>query len=136
MNHKFYSKISFWLFVPVLCLLVGLQIKSILDTQWIPLVVLLVVTLFILSLLGRTYYLIEDNTLTIVCGFVYKLKINVHDIQKVEKTNSPLSSPALSVSHRIEIYYGKYDSIIISPQRQHEFIETLTTINKNIHTNL
>lgn len=67
---------------------------------------------------------------------MFKQGIDIKKIRKIEKTNNPISSPALSVRDRIEIYYDKYDSVIISPERQAEFIQKLKLINKNISTNL
>jgi hypothetical protein len=103
---------------------------------WGAVVILLAVIALILTLLFRTYYQIEGSSLKIVCGFIIYHQIDINRIRKIEKTNSPLSSPALSVSHRIEIFYNTYDSVIISPERQTEFIQTLKLINKNISTNL
>lgn len=103
---------------------------------WIGVVALLATTALILSFLLRTYYQIQGNTLKIVCGFVFKQEIDIKKIRKIEKTDSPISSPALSVRDRIEIYYDKYDSVIISPEQQTEFIQSLKLINKNISTNL
>ena len=107
-----------------------------LEKIWIMVGVLMVVKVLILSFLFRTYYQIEGNTLKIVCGFVFNETIEIKKIRKIEKTANPISSPALSVRDRIEIYYDKYDSVIISPERQAEFIRTLKLINKNISTNL
>ncbi len=103
---------------------------------WIGVVILLVATALILSFLFRTYYQIEGTTLKIVCGFLFKQEVDIKKIRKIEKTNNPISSPALSVRDRIEIYYDKFDSVIISPERQSEFIQALKLINKNISTNL
>lgn len=136
MYKRYNSKISYWLFVPILCLLIALEAKAIMDKTWPALAIILAVTGLIVNLLVRTYYVIENHKLTIVCGFFFKQQIDIANILKIEKTNSPLSSPALSIKHRIEIIYGKYDSVIISPERRAEFIETLTLINKNISTNL
>jgi hypothetical protein len=103
---------------------------------WGAVFILLAVMVLILSLLFRTYYEVEGSSLKIVCGFIIYQRIEISRIRKIEKTNSPISSPALSVRDRIEIYYDKYDSVIISPERQVEFIQTLKLINKNISTNL
>ncbi|WP_158561271.1 PH domain-containing protein [Emticicia sp. C21] len=103
---------------------------------WIGIIVLLGATALILSFLFRTYYQIEGDTLKIVCGFLFKQEVDIKKIRKIEKTDNPISSPALSVRDRIEIYYDKYDSVIISPERQTEFIQILKLINKNISTNL
>ena len=122
--------------MPILCLFIALETKAIIDKTWPMLAIILAVNGLIVNLLVRTYYVIETHKLTIVCGFLFKQQIEIEKIRKIEKTNSPISSPALSIKHRIEIIYGKYDSVIISPERRAEFIETLTLINKNISTNL
>ncbi len=122
--------------MPLLCFLVVLLIRMAVNHLWGGVFILLGVLGLILSFLFRTYYQIEGNTLKIVCGFIINKEINIREIHKIEKTSSPLSSPALSLSHRIEIFYNKYDSVIISPERQTEFIKLLKLINKNISTNL
>lgn len=136
MYSRFNSKISYWLFVPLLTFLLVLLVMASIDKVWGGVIILLAVKALILSLLLRTYYEIENQTLKIVCGFIYSQKIDIMKIRKIEKTNSPISSPALSIRYRIEIFYNTYDSVIISPERQAEFIETLKLINKNISTNL
>lgn len=136
MYQRYNSKISYWLFVPILCLFTALIIAAIIDKSWPMLIIMIFVTGLIVNLLVSTYYVIENHKLTIVCGFIFNQEIDIEHIRKIEKTNSPISSPALSIKHRIEIFYGKYDSVIISPERRVEFIKTLTLINKNISTNL
>lgn len=136
MDTKFNSKISSWLFLPLIFFLGILLVITIIDKSWGGAIILLGVTIFILSFLFRTYYVVEGKVLKIVSGFVFKKEIDVMSIRKIEKTNNPLSSPALSLKDRIEIYYSKFDSVIISPERQSEFIATLKLINKNISTNL
>lgn len=113
-----------------------LLVMTAIQKLWIGVIILLAATVLILSFLFRTYYQIVGNTLKIICGFVFKQEIDIKKIRKIEKTNNPISSPALSVKDRIEIYYDKYDSVIISPERQAEFIQKLKLINKNISTNL
>ncbi|RFS15401.1 hypothetical protein D0T08_14705 [Emticicia sp. C21] len=136
MYQRFNSKISYWLFVPLLCFLMVLLVMTVMQKLWIGIIVLLGATALILSFLFRTYYQIEGDTLKIVCGFLFKQEVDIKKIRKIEKTDNPISSPALSVRDRIEIYYDKYDSVIISPERQTEFIQILKLINKNISTNL
>ncbi|UTA68000.1 PH domain-containing protein [Emticicia sp. 21SJ11W-3] len=136
MQQKFNSEISYWLFVPIFCLFSALITTAIIDKAWPMLMIMVCVTAFMVNLLARTCYVIENRKLTIICGFLFKQEIDIENILKIEKTNSPISSPALSVKHRIEITFGKYDTVIISPERRAEFIEALTLINKNISTNL
>ncbi|MFD2523560.1 PH domain-containing protein [Emticicia soli] len=136
MDTKFNSKISSWLFLPLIFFLGILLVITIIDKSWGGAIILVGVTIFILSFLFRTYYEVEGKVLKIVSGFIFKKEIDIMSIRKIEKTNNPLSSPALSLKDRIEIYYSKFDSVIISPERQSEFIATLKLINKNISTNL
>lgn len=136
MDTKFNSKISSWLFLPLIFFLGIMLVITIIDKSWGGAIILIAVTIFILSFLFRTYYVVEGQVLKIVSGFVFKKEIDIMSIRKIEKTNTPLSSPALSLKDRIEIYYSKFDSVIISPDRQSEFIATLKLINKNISTNL
>lgn len=42
-----------------------------------------------------------------------------------------LSSPALSLD-RLEVFYNKFDSVIISPQNKEDFIVALQNINPAI----
>lgn len=122
--------------MPLIFFLGIMLVITIIDKNWGGAIILIAVTIFILSFLFRTYYVVEGQVLKIVSGFVFKKEIDIMSIRKIEKTNTPLSSPALSLKDRIEIYYSKFDSVIISPERQSEFIATLKLINKNISTNL
>jgi len=67
------------------------------------------------------------------CGFVINIRIDIATITKIEPTNTMLSSPALSFD-RIEVFYNKYDSVIISPGDKAGFIAKLQQINPAIVT--
>ncbi len=58
-------------------------------------------------------------------------KIDIGKISRIRKTKSLISSPAWSLD-RIEIFYNKYDSVIISPKNRKEFIQDLQKINSSI----
>lgn len=76
-------------------------------------------------------YSIDQEQLIIKGGFFYKIKIDIKAIRKIEKSNSILSSPAASLD-RIEIFYNKYDSLLISPKDRTAFIADLLEINPSI----
>ena len=63
--------------------------------------------------------------------FIVNDKIEILKIRKIEKTNSILSSPALSLD-RIAIFYNKYDEVYISPKDRDNFIKDLLEINPTI----
>ncbi|MDY8135377.1 PH domain-containing protein [Aquimarina sp. 2201CG5-10] len=90
---------------------------------------------FILFLFFKTNYSVENNTLIIKCGFLFKKNIDINTIKTIKKTTSLLSSPAPSFD-RIEIKYGKYDEIIISPRNKITFVKDLTSINPNIEIDI
>lgn len=89
---------------------------------------LLIIGLFILML--RLRYVIDSRFLTIKMSFWTK-KIDIKTIRKIEKNRTLLSSPALSID-KIEIFYNKYDSILISPKEKTKFIANLLEINPEI----
>ncbi len=79
----------------------------------------------------NTKYTIKGDFLYIKSGFFKYKPINIKTITKLQKTSNIISSPAMSFD-RIEIKYGKFDEIIISPKDKVGFAKDLTTINPNI----
>jgi hypothetical protein len=83
----------------------------------------------------KTEYAIVDKKLKIKCGlFTYK-PIAILDIKEITKTKNIIASPAPSFD-RIEIKYGKFDTIIISPKDKSRFVKDLTKINPDIKSNI
>jgi hypothetical protein len=93
------------------------------------------VYIFILHLFLKTAYIIDNNQLKIKCGFFSFKPIDIHTIKEVSKTKSIMSSPAPSFD-RIEIKYGKFDSILISPKDKHHFVKDLMEVNSNIQSKI
>ena len=89
-----------------------------------------VLVLVCLIIFGIRYDL-NGKTLIIKNSIFGKTKIDITEIRKVEKTSNLLSSPAPSITGRVEIYYGK-KSIVISPKFYEEFKSELLRINPNI----
>ncbi|MDD3773374.1 MAG: PH domain-containing protein [Weeksellaceae bacterium] len=92
---------------------------------------LFVIYALVLHLFFFTIYTIEDNQLKIKCGFFTYKPIPISAIKSISKTRSILASPAASFD-RIEIKYGKWDEIILSPQNKYEFAKDLCAINPEI----
>lgn len=98
-------------------------------------------------------YLLDSNApksaLFVVCGFVFllmwiwfgtgykvgggkikiyygpiRMTVKISEIRKIEKVKSPFTAPALSIN-RLDIMYGKYKNIQVSPKREEEFIKLL-----------
>lgn len=131
-----YSKIGMELVVP-LVLIFGTVLVLIINEKpnWIGIAILLPVILFVVHMFLTTKYTIEGDKLVIKCGFLYHKTIDINTIRRIAETNNLLSSPATSLD-RLEILYGKFDSVLISPRRKAEFINDIKRINPGIEVNL
>lgn len=131
-----YSKIGMELVVP-LVLIFGTVLVLIINEKpnWIAIAILLPVILFVVHMFLTTKYTIEGDNLVIKCGFLYHKTIDINTIRRIAETNNLLSSPATSLD-RLEILYGKFDSVLISPRRKAEFINDIKRINPGIEVNL
>lgn len=81
----------------------------------------------------NTRYKIENNTIYISYGLIKKT-IAIQDIKSIRQTTNPFVAPSLSV-HRIEINYGLYKTIQISPKDIPAFMGELQKQNPHIHLN-
>ena len=90
---------------------------------------------FILHLFLKTQYTIDNQKLKIKCGVFSFKPIDIEKIKEISNTKNIISSPAPSFD-RIEIKYGKFDKIIISPKNKMNFANDLTKINLNIKNNI
>lgn len=89
----------------------------------------------ILYLFFNTTYTIEGKILSIKCGFITYKPIDIMTIKSIAKSSNIISAPAASFD-RIEISYGKYDEVILSPKDKHLFAQHLVSINPNIQNKL
>ncbi len=79
-------------------------------------------------------YQIDNEHLTIHLGPFSYQKIKISDIEKVERSYNPLSSPAASLT-RLYIR-SKEKDMLISPADEDEFIRLLLSRNRNIQVNI
>lgn len=126
----FKSKIDWW-FGLILVYPIFLSITALLEGEWIGLLGLAGVVGFILILSKTTQYIINENQLIVKSTWIVNERIDISKIKKIEKSNSILSSPALSVD-RLLVRYNKYDEVLISPKEKKEFIDELLKINPAI----
>jgi len=136
----YYSKVSYTLLIIVLIIFFGPLVPNYISNGFnnnMCLMTLVLIILFglILHMFFNTNYKIQNEKLFIKCGFFKYRPINIEDIKKVSKSSNIISSPAASFD-RIEIKYGKFDEIIISPKNKIKFVEELQKINPNIINNL
>ena len=131
------TKISYGLLIFTLALCVATWAipafdGATLQTMVILSVVIIATIAFILHAFYCTRYWINDKEeLRIKAGFINDLTIPIDSITKVHKTSSLLASPAASFD-RIEVFYGKWNSVVISPKDKQGFTKALQTINPKI----
>ena len=132
MNRTFKSKIGPELVIPI-TLLMGTLLFVMINGKpaWLGIAILLCVIGFIIHMFITTNYTIDGNSLIIKCGILLNKTIDIKGIKKITETNNPLSAPAISLD-RLEISYGSYDSILISPKQKKEFIETIVSLNPQV----
>lgn len=136
MVKKYSSKISYGLLIFIFLVFFAPLITNLLHNPFnikvlIVLGLLIIVFGFILHLFFKTEYIIDNKKLRIRCGIFSYKPIEIDDIKEVSKTNNLISSPAPSFD-RIEIKYGKFDTIIISPKDKSKFAKDLRKINPDI----
>ncbi len=130
---KFRSKIDWWLLLIFIVVTANIVMKIYeenyhysLASNFPHLVIYSLVILVIWLPIFNTYYLVENNTL-IIRSLVFRWKININDITRIEPTHNPLSSPALSLD-RLKIYYmkdGRVATVMISPKDKEGFLNIL-----------
>lgn len=98
---------------------------------WQAIILLLATSTICLPTLFNTYYTIEENTLKIRSGILYKKDITIDSIRKIVETNNMISSPAPSLD-RLELFYNSFDSVLISPKDKAGFIRAIQAINPEV----
>ncbi len=138
---EFKSKVGYGILIPVLALLVAITLLPVITGSPIEatltmVAIMLPVTSFILHIFFSTKYQINDrNELLIKCGFLYNSVVEISKIKSISSTRNPIASPAPSLD-RIQLKYGKWDSVIISPKDKIELVNELLKINPNIQISL
>ncbi|MCH7414499.1 PH domain-containing protein [Belliella sp. R4-6] len=132
MKKIYKSKIGLELIIPLILILGSILVLAIIQKpSWVGIAILLAVILFVVHMFMTTYYTIDGEELIIKCGFLFNKTIEIKTIKKIAETNNPTSSPATSID-RLEINYGKFDSVIISPKYKSEFINDIKRLNPNV----
>ncbi len=126
---RFQPRIGLELVIPLTLVLLGtLSLLIYPQPIWPGIFIIILVSAFIGYLFSDTYYELDQTNLIIHSGFLFHKEIPIRDIRKIEPTVSPISSPALSLRGRLEIHYGKWDSIIIAPKEKEEFLNQINKI--------
>jgi hypothetical protein len=115
------------MFGPVLSGIGLFLVLSFVQQRWLASLILLLVVAFMAYLLAATRYTITSHDLLIVCG-PFRQRLPLASIVSIMPSHNPLSSPALSLD-RLEIRYGKFDSVLISPADKTGFLAALHQLN-------
>ena len=131
---RYKSKIG-WILVLLILLLLLAPLYQMLDhSVSVGAIFLLLPSLFIGYIFISTYYEIDNGVLRVKSGFLLNRSIQINSITKIEPTNNPISAPATSLD-RLEVFYNKYESVIISPKEKRAFIAHLKQVNPKIQDN-
>ena len=127
---KFKSEVDYWYYGLIVLIATLISIGIFPSVKYTGLVGVTFLALFILMgvgflvwLLLSTHYTITDDLLIIQSGPLY-WEILRKDIHSINPSRSISSSPALSLN-RLEIKYGKCNSILVSPKERDQFIKKL-----------
>ena len=136
MIQKYRSRVSYRLLIALFLIMFGPLMFKLsdytLNTQRIFGILLLLITFaLILHMFLTTLYTVDNTKLRIKSGFFSYKPIEISEIKRITKTNNIISSPAASFD-RIEIHYGKFKSIIISPKDKLNFCKDLNELNPEI----
>ncbi len=136
----YYSKVSYMLLIVVFLVFFGPLVPNFISNGFnantiLAFSAMVVLYGFILHMFFNTTYKIEKGKLYIKCGFFNYNPVNIGEMKKISKSSNIISSPAASFD-RIEITYGKFEELIISPKHKTKFVEDLQKINPGIINNL
>lgn len=125
------SKIGLEILIPVVLVMGMVTAFMMINSVWFGALFCLLIWLLLFNIYTKTYYKItSDNRLIIKCWIMESWEIEIKDIVSIRKSNSVISSPALSFD-RLEITF-KGGQVLISPTSKKQFIDTLRKINSKI----
>lgn len=136
MEPKIYkSKVDNWLLIVTFGPLLIPTFFLVIQKEWLAVSLMLIIILFITHLMVNTYYCIVNGVLNVKGRLLVNKKLDISKITKVISSRSLLSAPALSLD-RLEVFTGKWDSILISPKDKEGFIRDLLARNSEIELEL
>lgn len=129
------SKVGLELLVPIILIFAILFVSTFEKASLIGVVLQFGLMFGFVALFFSISYEVTDEVLTVITFFFIKKNILIKDITRIVESNNPISSPAASLD-RLEVYYGKYSSVIISPKEKMGFIAHLKRLSPSIQVEL
>jgi hypothetical protein len=131
-GDKVYSSKKGFIIYVVIALLTIIEVSYFFHNLYLPAILCLGLTgVIVFPMVFNTCYTITNTTLKVRCGFLVNISIPIESIKKIVPTKTIFSAPALSFD-RLEVFYNKYDSVVISPENKDDFIADLQNINPAI----
>ncbi|MCF8407399.1 MAG: PH domain-containing protein [Crocinitomicaceae bacterium] len=129
-----------WLFVFVLYSFIGL-IEVVVNQSYESLLILYSISvslgiLFIVIQRSTSYEIREKDVL--ICKMLFfKKQIPIQTIRKIERANGLYVGWKMNTSWKcLVVHYNKYDELLISPEKETEFIREITRLNNSISITL
>ena len=84
-----------------------------------------------------TFYEIRDKEVLICKILFFKKQIPIKTIRKIERANGLYVGWKMNTSWKcLVVHYNKYDELLISPEKESEFIREITQLNTSISNTL
>lgn len=129
------SKVGWELLLPIIIIYSFLIANSFDKASLLGFTILIGSLILLVVLFYSISYEVTSEVLTVISFFFIKKNILIKDITRIVESNNPISSPAASLD-RLEVYYGKYSSVIISPKDKMGFIAHLKRLSPSIQVEL
>lgn len=100
---------------------------------WMTLIWLLTIS-FVGTIWFGIRYLIRDNFLEIKIGPINLIRIKIDEIDSIQRSFNPLSSPAASLK-RLSIQFSGGE-VLISPKHEEKFLQKLKSLNPEIYVSV
>ncbi len=136
---RFASKRELWVVLLVWTLVVALLIVSA-DIARSPMAswvkytlefLFLALAVFAVWTLYGTHYTVMSDRLLARCG-PFKYEVPLHSIVRITPSRDPSASPALSLDRLHIGYRGSRTGLLISPERQREFLDAVLQRNSRL----
>ena len=129
-----------WLFVFVLYSFIGL-IEVVDNQSYESLLILYSISVFLgilfIVIQRYTFYEIRDKEVLICKMLFFKKQIPIQTIRKIERANGLYVGWKMNTSWKcLVVHYNKYDELLISPEKESEFIREITQLNTSISNTL
>lgn len=133
MKQVFRSKVGLELLAPLVIIMTTVVILLMMTGayNWSILIIPVLTSVFITHMFLTTYYTIEGDVLSVRCGFLTNIKIDIAGITRIKETSDPTSAPATSLD-RLRIEYGKGKTVLISPKEKQAFIDKILNLNGGV----